>query len=387
MKKDIHNNNLKQIVTKEFVQDLTTPEMDKYGKIDGSESFAGLQTISESKEFQLSQEEKDILKQEIRNSIHSQKSRSIVFKWSATAAAIAVLVVSSFLVVHNMSSVSITDYAQNFENIHFDGNTHLYLGLNDPIDINTEDAEIKHLKNSTEIRIGSDNKIDQQLEINQVIYNTIYVPFGKKSKIVLSDNSTIWLNSGSKFIYPAKFTDKKREVFLEGEAVFDVAENKHKPFIVITNDIEVKVLGTVFNVSAYPSDDYVGTALVSGAVEINFKKTFFQTETVHITPGTVAVFNKDSESIREQEEDVCKYTSWRDGILILEEEPLQNIANKLSRFHNIEIEIVGEKLAKETFSGRLEFTTSVEQTLKTINEIVDFEIIANKRKIIISQKK
>jgi len=223
MKKDLHKNNLKQIVTKEFVKDLTTPVMDEFGEIEGAESLKRLQVISDNKESQLSQEEKDILKQKIENSIHSQKSRTLVSRWSAAAAAIAVLVVSSFLVVQNMSTVSITDYARNFDKMPLDGNTHLYLGLNDQVDINSEDAEIKHLENSSEISIDSNNKIDQQLEINQIIYNTIYVPFGKKSKIVLSDNSTIWLNSGSKFTYPAKFSDKRREVYLEGEAVFDVA--------------------------------------------------------------------------------------------------------------------------------------------------------------------
>jgi len=386
MKRDLHKNNLKQVVTKEFVDDLTQPEVKGLGEIKSIESLDELHKISPYVDSQLSQEEKDELKQKIDNSVHSQKSKSIFLKWSAVAAAIAVLVVSSFLVVQNMSSIGIVEYAKNFENVPVDGNTHLYLGLDDGIVINTKETEIKHLKNSTEISIDADNKVDQQLEINQVIYNTIYVPYGKKSKIVLSDNSTIWLNSGSKFIYPAKFSNKKREVFLEGEAVFDVAENKQKPFVVVTNDIEVKVLGTVFNLSAYPSDDFTSTALASGAVEINFKKSFFQNETLNITPGTVAVFNKEKESISKSEEDIEKYISWRCGIFILEEEPLQYIANRLSRFHNIKIEIEGETLANETFSGRLEFDETAVKTLQTIGEIVDFELTIGEKIITISEK-
>lgn len=386
MKRDTHNNNLKQIVTKEFVDDLSNPEEAGLGEIDSVESLRKLQGTSQKSDSQLSQKEKDELRDRIENSIHSQKSIRKIYMWGASAAAIAVLIVSSFLLTQNLSSSGIVEYAKNFENVPLDGNTHLFLGLENEIAIDTKEAEIKHLKNSSEIYIDADNKVEQELEINQVIYNTIYVPFGKKTKIVLADNSTIWLNSGSKFIYPAKFTDKKREVFLEGEAVFDVAKNKQKPFVVITNDIKVKVLGTVFNLSAYPSDDFTSTALASGAVEITFKKSLFQNETVNITPGTVAVFNKELESISKSEEDVEKYISWRCGLFILEEEPLQNIVNKLSRFHNIKIEIKGKTLANQTFSGRLEFNQTVVKTLETIGEIVDFELKADEEMITISEK-
>uniref|UniRef100_UPI00321621F3 FecR family protein n=1 Tax=uncultured Draconibacterium sp. TaxID=1573823 RepID=UPI00321621F3 len=385
MKRDTHKNYLKSIITKEFVDDLTKSDIEGLGKIDDVESLDELQKISQNVKSQLSTEEKDFLKQRIENSIHSQKSRRFTFIWGA-AAAIAVLVVSSFLLIQNISSTGITEYAKNFETMPADGNTHLYLGLDEEIAINTKETEITHLKNSSEIRIDTDNKVEQELKINQVIYNTIYVPYGKKSKVVLSDNSTIWLNSGSKFIYPAKFSDKKREVFLEGEAVFEVAKNTEKPFIVVTNDVEVKVLGTVFNVSAYPSDTYTSAALVSGAVEINYKKSFFQNETVQIEPGTVAVFNKEQESISTTEDDVNKYTSWRNGVFILDEEPLLNIVNKLSRFHNINIEIESKTLANETFSGRLEFNQTAVQTLETIGEIVNFELRVDENKIVISEK-
>lgn len=381
MKRGISNNNIRKTVTKRFLKDLSgSNEADNLKNLlDESE----LKNISPANETVLTKAEKEELKQRIVHSIDSQKSRKLYLKWGAAAAAVAVILISSLVVFQSMSSSGIVEYANNFENIPSDGNTHLFLGVNDEVAINSEESEIQHLQNSLEIKIDSEEHIEQKLELKTIVYNTLYVPFGKRTKIVLADKSIIWLNSGSKFIYPAKFSKEKREVFLEGEAVFEVAENKEKPFVVITNDVQVKVLGTVFNVSAYPNDDFTSTALESGSVEINYKKSIFHSKTLNIDPGTVAVFNKNDESMYEHQEDVKKYTSWRYGILMLEAEPLLNIANKLSRFHNIDIEIADEKLAMETFSGQLEYKQSAEQTLKTIGEIVDFELTANADKITI----
>lgn len=381
MKRDISNSNIKKTVTREFLKDLAGSNEPDNLKAYLSEKE--LNDISSMNETILSKQEKDELKQRIARSVESQKSKRLYIKWGAAAAAVAVLLLSSFIVFQSISTSGIVEYASRFENSSPDGNTRLFLGVNEEVAINSEDSEIQHLKNSSEIKIDSEERVEQKLELKQVVYNTLVVPFGKRTKIVLDDNSTIWLNSGSKFIYPAKFSKEKREVFLEGEAVFEVAENKEKPFIVITKDVQVKVLGTVFNVSAYDNDSFTSTALESGLVEINYKKSLFHSKTLNITPGTVAVFNRVDESMNEHHEDVRKYTSWRYGILMLEAEPLLNIVNKLSRFHNVEIEIEDEELAMETFSGQLEYKQSAEQTLKSIGEIVDFELTADAGKITI----
>lgn len=344
-----------------------------------------LQALSQQAEEKLSSEEKFELKSDILTSIRRQKIRRIS-TWSSAAAAIIILIGSTFLLQHYMKADGIVAYAHKFEATSTDGNTHLFLGMNDAVEIDTDESEIQHLKNSSEIRIDTEESVEQELKTKKTIYNTLCVPFGKRTKIVLADNSTIWLNSGSKFIYPAKFADDKREVYLEGEAVFEVTKNKEKPFHVITNDVEVKVLGTVFNVSAYPNDDFTSTALVSGSVELNYRESIFGSETLRIKPGTVAVFNKENDTMAEQQENVERYTSWRYGILMLEAEQLKNIANKLSRFHNIEIEITDNDLACETFSGQLDYKQSAEQALRVISEIVDFELTANADKITIFKR-
>ena len=297
MKRNISNSNFKKAFTKSFVNDLTGG-----GGYDISREIVGEESlqISNNVEDQLSSDEKLELKDEIFTSIRRQKIRSISW-WSSVAAAAIILIGTTFLLQEYLKSDGIMAYANTFDVPATGGNTHLFLGTNDQVAINTDESEIQHLKNSTEIRIDTEESVEQELGVRKTIYNTLYVPFGKRTKIVLADNSVIWLNSGSKFIYPAQFEDEKREVYLEGEAVFEVAENKEKPFYVLTNDVEFKVLGTLFNVSAYPNDDFTSTALESGAVELNYKKSFFSSETINIKPGTVAVFNKETipwQSIR-----------------------------------------------------------------------------------------
>ena len=107
----------------------------------------------------------------------------------------------------------------------------------------------------------------------KIIYNELDIPIGSKSKITLSDGTQIWLNAGSTLKYPSKFSDKKREIFFEGEAFFDVSKDKNRPFIVRTSEINIRVLGTKFNVKSYPEDNIIEATLVSGSIEIETRRT------------------------------------------------------------------------------------------------------------------
>src|SRR5690606_14480825 len=98
----------------------------------------------------------------------------------------------------------------------------------------------------------------------EVWMNEVIIPYGKKSELLLADGTKVWLNAGSRLAFPSRFTRNTREVFLEGEACFQVAKNEEQLFIVKAGNLDVKVLGTHFNVSAYPADATIETVLLEG---------------------------------------------------------------------------------------------------------------------------
>src|SRR5690554_3852096 len=112
--------------------------------------------------------------------------------------------------------------------------------------------------------------------------NQLIIPHGKMSEIILPDGSRVFLNAGSRLVYPDFFAEKTREVFLLGEAFFDVKHNKKQPFVVQTTDIRIRVLGTEFNISAYPSDNTIETVLARGKVRLEPNKVGILTETVEL---------------------------------------------------------------------------------------------------------
>ena len=201
------------------------------------------------------------------------------------------------------------------------------------------------------------------------------VPYGKRSQVTLADNSTIWLNSGSKLVYPVRFANDKREVYLEGEALFDVARNENLPFHVLTKSLEIKVLGTVFDLSAYDEDSVINTVLEKGSVEVVYNKNMFGASRSTLIPGNLASYCLNDKSVVVQDVNTKDFTSWKDGYLTLEKKSLESITRRLSRYYNVTIEFENPELAKETFSGYLDLRNSALQVLGMISEMMDIEAI------------
>lgn len=332
---------------------------------------------------QLSESEKSELKHSIKKSISLYKVWKLFYSVSAAAAIIIAVIVSSVLLMQYNPATEISQFAESFEQTPSTDNTRLILQGDKEVQINGENSEIEYAKNGRSIKIG-DKEVEQEIETNEVIYNTIIVPYGKRSQITLSDNSKVWLNSGSKLVYPAFFSAQKREVYLEGEALFEVSHNEKQPFHVISRDVEIKVLGTVFNVSAYSDDQITSTVLESGSVELKYKtNSLLKQSKLTITPGTLAKYDPSEKSIQQQKVNTKHYTSWRNGELIFESEPLVSIAKKVSRYYNVKITIGDQNLSKETFSGYLDLKKSATDVLKIIGETTDFTFIEYGNEIII----
>lgn len=206
--------------------------------------------------------------------------------------------------------------------------------------------------------------------LNNQLIDTIEVsaPVGSRSMVVLEDGTKVFLNHGSKLRYPQRFIGKKREVELIGEAYFEVAHSAKQPFVVNAGDIDIKALGTSFNVMAYSDDNVIETTLTEGKVVIEKEVNGKHREIVSMVPNQHIKFNKRNGKIRCYKGNVEKYTAWRDGRLILDNDPIDVIANKLARWYNVEIVFANNKVKKYTYTG-----TFVDET---IIQILDLMTIA-----------
>jgi ferric-dicitrate binding protein FerR (iron transport regulator) len=160
-------------------------------------------------------------------------------------------------------------------------------------------------------------------------------PEGQKTKTYLPDGSIVWLNGGSKISYSPLFNDSVRFVELEGEAFFEVAENKQLPFVVRSGDLETTALGTSFNINAYPDNEAVRVSLVSGKVEIeNIGKQHIRTV---LNPGYELLYMKDLNEFMEQSFDPKEVMGWKNGILIFKSADYKEFTYRLEKWYGIDI--------------------------------------------------
>jgi hypothetical protein len=194
---------------------------------------------------------------------------------------------------------------------------------------------------------------DTKTPIKKLIFNELRVPYGKTFALVLSDGTEVHLNSGTVLKYPVKFLkEKNRQVYLTGEAYFKVSEDKDHPFIVQSNDLNVRVLGTSFNVSSYPENKNIFTVLVNGSVRLYDKdEPYSEEKSKLLKPGRKAKWNKINQKISIKKVDTSIYTSWIDGILVIEGLRFRQIIKRLERHYNVKIINHNKELDKQAFTA------------------------------------
>ncbi|MCM4162501.1 MULTISPECIES: FecR family protein [unclassified Arenibacter] len=218
-----------------------------------------------------------------------------------------------------------------------------------------------------------------------LVYNTLTVPYGKRFDVLLSDGTQVTLNSGTSLKYPVQFLNtENRQVFLDGEAFFNVAKDTVHPFIVNTNQLNVRVLGTKFNLSSYPEDQFVNTTLLEGSVSVyNKQDSFDSSKASLLEPGFKAEWNKYNKQILIEEADIAMHTDWLNGKIILRHVPFKNIVKKLERHYNVEIVNNNPKLDQELFTASFDIET-IDQVFQTFNLTYEMDYKINDRQIIIN---
>ncbi|WP_431129191.1 FecR family protein [Flagellimonas flava] len=219
---------------------------------------------------------------------------------------------------------------------------------------------------------------------SNLVFNEIYVPYGQTFKLTLSDGTKVWLNAGTSLRFPQflNTSTQNRVVYLNGEAYFDVAKDKDRPFIVNAENLDIEVLGTQFNVSAYKSDGEIATTLVEGSVSV-YENSNPDTK-VLLSPSYQASFVKENGSITRNKVDTRIYTGWMENLLIIDNLSFAQILDKLERSHNVSIINNATHLEGEIFNGEFE-NESINSILGTIASSTPFTYTIENNVITISK--
>lgn len=210
----------------------------------------------------------------------------------------------------------------------------------------------------------------------------VNAPFGIRSMITLPDGSLVYLNSGSTIKYPAIFSDTQRKVLLIGEAYFEVAKDTDHPFIVETGELNIKVLGTHFNIKNYDDDKIIETSLIEGAVEVINISNIIKSK-IQLFPNQQAQFNKVSKELNKRTVIAKQTILWKDGKYYFNNETFTTVVAKLERSFNKKIIIKSEDLKNKIFLGMFDESKTIFQILDVMKEYSDFNYTVKKDSIII----
>jgi ferric-dicitrate binding protein FerR (iron transport regulator) len=200
---------------------------------------------------------------------------------------------------------------------------------------------------------------------DEIVWQTIETLPGQKSNLKLPDGTSVWLNSETKLTYPVPFTRELREVKLSGEAFFDVTRVDNCPFMVDMGEINIKVLGTRFNVCNYHIDDRMEIILESGIIELNSDENEVKNAQLILSPGEKASYFKQEEKLTVHSVQADLYTAWIDGKLIFRDDPMNDVVKRLNQWFNVEIIITNPEISKYKFTATFQ-NESLEQVLELL---------------------
>lgn len=288
-----------------------------------------------------------------------------IVRYSMTAASVALIVgMACFFLLNDEERPDLNEIAQSLQTETPQDIKEVTLVVSDrkKIELDNNAQVVYHATGQVEVNSDKLAEADDKEAYNQMI-----VPKGKRSQIVLADNSKIWVNSGSKVIYPRAFEGKYREIYVEGEVYLKVAHNASKPFIVNTSGFEVRVLGTSFNISAYKGHATAAVILVDGSVDVKDR----QDRHIKMVPNEKVEL--DGTGIAGKETvNALSYISWIDGIWTLQGESLKEVLLRLQDYYGQSIRC-DAAVENEPMFGKLYLNDDLNQVRKAILSILPAE--------------
>lgn len=197
----------------------------------------------------------------------------------------------------------------------------------------------------------------------EAVYHTLVVERSAEFQLVLPDGTKVWLNSGSELKYPDVFNEETRQVYLKGEAYFEVKHTDSQPFIVQARECEVRVLGTTFNISSYEEENAVVTTLVNGKVAYSVGQ-----DQGELAPGEQCVYDRDKKTTKVRQVDVNQYISWKNGLFVFDHIRMEELAKQISRWYDVNV-VFPDPVAREvSFTGAMERYQPVSYIIRLLNE-------------------
>lgn len=242
----------------------------------------------------------------------------------------------------------------------------------------SDGTKINVLKEHISYESGVDDKQEKS------VYHELVVPRGGEFSLTLSDGTVVFLNADSRLRYPVKFDRTSRVVELEGEGYFQVARDEQAPFTVKTSKMQVRVLGTEFNVSAYAEDSVIQTTLVQGIVQVTSESNSKQ---VILQPGEQAELNREDGALHVSQVDVSSTIAWKDGRLCFQEKSLGEIMRIVARWYDVEVVYLDEEVKSYLFGCNFNRHVMVESLLKIFEATGTIDIRVDGQKIFIKKRK
>ena len=298
-----------------------------------------------------------------------------IAQWAAAACVIFAMGAGAFLWLQAEEEVPVTvsTNTKSYQAV-------LILGDGERVTLNDSTRQFITEKAGTRISTeGNTVRYEAQEESETTEMHTLLIPRGGEFHMELADGTQVWLNSESKLTYPARFTGGTREVAMEGEVCFQVAKNEAQPFIVRTGGMAVKVLGTVFNVDAYPDNGRIATTLVEGKVEIQAGD-----EKQTLLPDQQAVLEK-GKGIEVKKVYAEDYISWIGGVFHFTEASLEEIMQKLSRWYNFEFFFANADVKDAHFTLNIRRYENVSDILSKIEKTGRAHFNINGRTVVVSE--
>jgi ferric-dicitrate binding protein FerR (iron transport regulator) len=295
--------------------------------------------------------------------------RLTVWKWAGVAAAACLLLIAGYQMWQPPGNKKVTTVAQESK-----GPADLRPGKrnkavlimadNTQIELDSIRSGVLGVQGSSRIRKVEDGSIlyengNQENQTTELAYNILEIPVGSEFQLTLADGSKVWLNSASRLKFPVSFSGNTREVEVSGEAYFEVAPNKAKPFKVHFNGSAVEVLGTHFNVNAYENDHVQAVTLLEGSV-----KVMHQASAVKIRPGQQALL-ESAQPIQVKQIDTEEAVAWKNGYFMFVDENIRSIMKKMSRWYGFTVEYQGN-VDDERFGGMVSKFKNVSEVLRML---------------------
>ncbi|PKQ63257.1 hypothetical protein BZG01_16170 [Labilibaculum manganireducens] len=300
-------------------------------------------------------------------------------KWLSYAAVIVLPLAIGFFILNQVPKYD-NKIAQFYEIKSGETNAKLYFANGDVVDLKEDTSSIIRSadnllveKDSDKMKINSDlMEAGKRNELNRIV-----TPVGGEYEIELPDGTVVKLNADSYLEFPSKFSGKERRVVAKGELYFDVAKNKDWPFIVESEGMELKVLGTEFNVRAYADEKEMISTLVEGSVEV----TNSRGELIRLTPGRQAVLNKSDQSMIECKANIEAVTAWKNGKFIFDNRRLEDIMYDLARWYDVKVFFANAKVKNARFSVDVPRYGEIESILSLLEGTGETSFTTNKNVI------